>query len=121
MRMDKKKLARFKRHKRIRKKIFGTLEVPRLCVYRSNTSIYAQIIDDSEGKTLVAASSNEKNWRNGQKNRKNVEMARKVGLLIGQRALKKGIQKVVFDRAGYSFHGRVKALADGAREAGLKF
>ena len=106
------------RHARVRKKISGTPEMPRLSVYRSNKSIYAQIIDDTKGVTLVAASSLEKGFE-GRGN--NVEAAEKVGEAIGQRAKDKGIDCVVFDRGGYLYHGRVKALAEGARKAGLEF
>ena len=109
---------RLKRHKRVRAKLSGTAARPRLDVFRSNTHIYAQVIDDVSGRTLVAAGSNEKdfgmyggNWDAGKK----------VGQMIAERALKAGIENVVFDRGGYLFHGRVKALADAARESGLKF
>ena len=109
---------RIKRHKRVRAKISGTPERPRLNVFRSETNIYAQIIDDVKGVTLVAASSLDKEF-NG--NGGNKEAARKVGELIAKRAAEKGITEVVFDRGGYIFHGRVKELAEGAREGGLKF
>lgn len=109
---------RLKRHRRVRAKISGTPETPRLDVYRSNAHIYAQIIDDVNGATLVAASSNEKEIEGLGSN---CESAEKVGKLIAERALKKGIEEIVFDRGGYVYHGRVKALADGAREGGLKF
>ena len=110
--------ARLHRHARVRGKISGTAERPRLNVYRSLNHIYAQVIDDIEGKTLVAASSVEKDFgMNGG----NKEAARKVGTLIAQRALDKGITEVVFDRGGYVYHGRVQELAEGAREGGLKF
>ncbi|MCD6551070.1 50S ribosomal protein L18 [Thermotoga sp.] len=112
---------RIRRHKRVRKKVFGTPERPRLCVFRSNKHIYAQIIDDTTGHTLVFASTLDPELRENLQKTWNVEAARKVGLLIGKRALEKGIKKVVFDRGGYKYHGRVKALADGAREAGLEF
>jgi large subunit ribosomal protein L18 len=104
---------------RIRKKIKGTPERPRLCVFRSNKEIYAQIIDDTSGRTLVAASSMEKAMRNfkGTKTEKSIA----VGKLIAEKAKQKGIHSVVFDRNGYLYHGRVKALADAAREAGLNF
>jgi large subunit ribosomal protein L18 len=104
---------------RIRKKIKGTPERPRLCIFRSNKEVYAQIIDDVSGKTLVAASSMEKALKNfkGTKTEKSIA----VGKLIAEKALQKGISAVVFDRNGYLYHGRVKALADAAREAGLKF
>ena len=110
--------ARLKRHARVRSKISGTAACPRLDVFRSNSNIYAQLIDDVNGITLAAAGSNEKDFG---KDGGNCEGARKVGQLIAKRAVKKGITEVVFDRGGYIFHGRVKELADGAREGGLKF
>ena len=110
--------ARLRRHKRVRGKISGTAERPRLNVFRSSANIYAQIIDDVKGVTLVAASSLDKEF-NG--NGGNKEAARKVGEMIAKRAAEKGISQVVFDRGGYIFHGRVKELAEGAREGGLKF
>ncbi|MGA1846812.1 50S ribosomal protein L18 [Deferribacter abyssi] len=113
--------ARLKRHKRIRKKVFGTEKRPRLCVFKSNKYIYAQIIDDLNGNTLVAASSLEPEMKNKFSGRINLESAKAVGKLIAERALEKGIKQVVFDRGGYIYHGRVKALADAAREAGLEF
>ncbi|MBI1911251.1 MAG: 50S ribosomal protein L18 [Deltaproteobacteria bacterium] len=103
---------------RIRKKVHGTSERPRLNVFRSNKHMYAQIIDDTCGKTLAAASTQSKDFDG---NLKKAEAAKKVGELIGKIAQEKGIDKVVFDRGGYIYHGRIKALADGAREAGLKF
>lgn len=109
---------RLHRHKRVRGKISGTSERPRLNVFRSGNNIYAQVIDDSKGVTLVSASSLEKSFE-GKGN--NVEAAQQVGKALGQRAKDKGIDTVVFDRGGYLYHGRVKALADGAREAGLTF
>ena len=109
---------RAKRHARVRGKISGTAERPRLCVFRSENHIYAQIIDDVAGHTLVAASSVEKDFEG---NGGNVEAAKKVGLKVAERALQKGIETVVFDRGGYIYHGRVQALADAAREGGLKF
>ena len=108
---------RLKRHKRVRGKISGTPERPRLAVYRSNANISAQIIDDVNGVTLVSASSYEKDFEGGS----NKEAARKVGNTLAQRALEKGISAVVFDRGGYIYHGRVSELAEGAREGGLKF
>lgn len=108
---------RLKRHKRVRAKISGTSERPRLCVYRSLQNIYVQIIDDTCGKTLVYASSAEKDFGYGG----NKDAAKKVGELAAKRALEKGISDVVFDRGGYLYHGRIEALAEGAREAGLKF
>ncbi len=109
---------RIKRHKRIRAKISGTPECPRLNVFRSETNIYAQIIDDTTGHTLAAASSLDKDFE-GRGN--NMEAAKKVGLAVAARAKEKGIETVVFDRGGYLYHGRVKALAEGAREGGLAF
>lgn len=109
---------RAKRHRRVRNKISGTPEIPRLDVYRSSKNIYAQVIDDVNGVTLVSASSNEKDF-DGQGS--NIEAAGKVGKAVAERAKAKGIENVVFDRGGYIYHGRVKALADGARESGLKF
>ena len=109
---------RIKRHNRVRGKISGTAERPRLCVFRSENHIYAQIIDDVAGNTLVAASSVEKSFEGKGSN---CEAAKKIGAAIAERALQKGIEEVVFDRGGYIYHGRVKALAEGAREGGLKF
>ena len=109
---------RLKRHKRVRGKISGTPERPRLNVFRSETNIYAQIIDDVAGKTLVSASSLDKAIKGSGSN---CEGAKKVGLLVAERAKAAGITTVVFDRGGYVYHGRVQALADGAREGGLKF
>ncbi len=110
--------ARLKRHLRVRSKISGTAQRPRLDVFRSNSNIYAQIIDDVNGVTLAAAASNEKDF---DLNGGNKEGARKVGQLIAKRAAEKGITEVVFDRGGYIYHGRVMELAEGAREGGLKF
>ena len=109
---------RIKRHNRVRGKISGTAERPRLSVFRSKANIYAQIIDDVAGTTLVSASTVEKAFEG---NGSNCEAAKKIGAAIAERALQKGIEEVVFDRGGYIYHGRVKALADGAREGGLKF
>jgi len=108
-------------HIRIRKKIAGSVQRPRLAVFRSVKHIYAQIIDDAEGRTLVAASTVEKGVRGDAKAGGNVAAARKVGQTVAERAKSKGIEAVVFDRGGYIYHGRVKALAEAAREAGLKF
>ncbi|KPL90061.1 MAG: 50S ribosomal protein L18 [Ardenticatenia bacterium] len=113
--------ARKRRHLRVRRKVFGTPERPRLNVYRSLTNIYAQIIDDTVGHTLVSASTLEKGLRDEVKGLKPVEAARKVGLVLAERAKQAGITKVAFDRGGYKYHGRVKALAEGAREGGLEF
>ena len=113
-----KNTARLKRHKRVRAKISGTTQCPRLNVFRSTKNIYAQIIDDVKGITLVSASTLDKEFTG---NGGNKEAARAVGKLIAKRAKDKGITEVVFDRGGYIFHGRVKELAEGAREGGLNF
>ena len=110
---------RIRLHKRIRAKVSGTAERPRLAVYRSLAHIYAQVIDDRAGVTLVSASSHEKDGK--VKNGGNVAGAKEIGKLVAERAKEKGIKAVVFDRGGYLYHGRMKALADGAREAGLEF
>ena len=109
---------RIKRHSRVRGKISGTPERPRLSVFRSEKNIYAQIIDDVAGNTLVSASSVEKGFEGSGSNK---EGARSVGKLLAERAVAKGIEEVVFDRGGYIYHGRVQELAEGAREGGLKF
>ncbi len=108
---------RIKRHVRVRAKISGTAERPRLCVFRSSVHIYAQLIDDVAGVTIAAASSNEKGFGYGG----NIEAAKKIGLEVAKRAKAKGVENVVFDRSGYVYHGRIAALAEGAREGGLKF
>src|SRR5271165_5091529 len=109
-------------HIRIRKKLRGTTERPRLAVFRSTAHIYAQVIDDTKGVTLVAASSTEKGSAEGRKSTGgNVSAAKEIGKRVAERAKESGIVKVVFDRGGYIYHGRVKALADAAREAGLEF
>ncbi len=113
-----RKAERKRRHIRVRRKISGTAECPRLCLYRSNTNIYAQIIDDVAGTTLVSASTLDKNIKTKYSNK---EAAKEVGSLIAKRALEKNIETVVFDRSGYIYQGIVKELADAAREAGLKF
>ena len=110
--------ARKKRHAKIRNKLSGSPETPRLCVFRSNTNIYAQIIDDTSGKTLASASSIEKNFEAGESKK---ESAKKVGLALAKKATEASIKTVVFDRGGYQYHGRVKELAEGAREGGLEF
>ncbi|NLV49982.1 MAG: 50S ribosomal protein L18 [Clostridiales bacterium] len=110
--------ARLKRHRRVRAKISGTPERPRLCVFRSLSHIYAQIIDDTNGNTIVSASSVEKDFGGSGGN---CEAAKKVGKIVAERALAKGIDTVIFDRGGYVYHGRVQNLAEGAREGGLKF
>ncbi len=113
-----RKDARTRRHARGRKSLRGTAERPRLAVYRSNKYIYAQVIDDLDGKTLAAASSQEADLRS---ERLNVDTAAKVGTLVADRAKEAGVSSVVFDRSGFKYHGRLKALADAAREAGLEF
>ena len=113
-----KNAMRQKRHIRVRGKISGTAECPRLNVFRSNANIYAQIIDDVKGVTLVSASTLEKEFEGATGN---VEAAKKVGVVLAERAKAKGIEEVVFDRGGYIYHGRVAALAEGAREGGLQF
>jgi large subunit ribosomal protein L18 len=117
---DKNK-ARVKRHLRVRKKINGTTSRPRLNIFRSSKHMYAQIIDDTNGVTIVAASTLDKDLKDNVSNGGSVEAARKVGALIAERAKAKGINNVVFDRGGYLYHGRVQALADAARESGLEF
>lgn len=112
---------RLRRKRRIRKKIVGTMERPRLTVYRSNRGIFAQLIDDLEGRTLVSAGYNDKAKREELAGLNKMEQARAVGEMLAQRAQEKGIERVVFDRNGFIYHGRVAALADGAREAGLQF
>ena len=113
-----RKLQRERRHKRVRNKISGTAERPRLCVFRSNTNLYVQIIDDVAGCTLAQASTLDKEIKNKHANK---EAAKEVGALIAKRASKKNIENVVFDRGGYIYHGVVKGLAEAARENGLKF
>lgn len=112
---------RKKRHLRVRKKLFGTAERPRLNVFRSSKNIYAQLIDDQTGTTLVSASSLDAELKGKGESGATVDAARTVGVLIAKRAKEKGYENVVFDRGGYIYHGRVKALADGAREGGLDF
>ena len=114
---DSKNQIRLRIHTRIRRRVNGTPERPRLAVFRSVKHIYAQVIDDTKGHTVVAASSNEKSGAHGG----NLAGAKSIGKLIAERAKDKGIKAVVFDRGGYLYHGRVKALADAAREAGLEF
>ncbi len=113
--------SRERRRRRVRKKVFGMPERPRLSVYGSLNHIYAQIIDDVKGNTLAAASTLDKELRSLPIHGGNVEAARNVGRLLSKRALEKGIKKVVFDRGGFKYHGRIKALADAAREGGLEF
>jgi large subunit ribosomal protein L18 len=111
--------SRIIRHKRVRKTVTGTEERPRLCVYRSLNHIYCQIVDDSKGKTLASASTLDNDLKSDKKRK--TEKAASVGKLIAERASESGISKVVFDRSGYQYHGRIKALADAARKAGLEF
>ncbi len=112
---------RVQRHARVRRDVFGTPERPRLCVYRSLSNIFAQIIDDVNGNTLVSASTLDKEIKGQLSYGGNKEAAKAVGEALGKRALEKGIETVCFDRGGFLYHGRVKELADGARSAGLKF
>jgi large subunit ribosomal protein L18 len=131
IRRTEKKEIRSRIHERIRRKLRGTAERPRLAVFRSVAHIYAQVIDDSEGRTLVAASSVDKGAKDSagkgakrkisKTNGGNVAAAKAIGKLLAERAKEKGINKVVFDRGGYPYHGRIKALADAARAAGLEF
>jgi large subunit ribosomal protein L18 len=118
IRKTEKKQIRTRIHKRIRRKLAGSTERPRLAVFRSVAHIYAQVIDDTQGKTLVSASSVDKG---GKTNGGNVAAAKVIGKLVAERAKEKGIKSVVFDRGGYLYHGRVKALAEAARAAGLEF
>ena len=112
---------REEKHRRIRNRISGTASRPRLAVYRSNKNMYAQIIDDETGATLVSANTLQKDVKESLEKTDDVEAAKAVGTAIAKRALEKGIKEVVFDRAGYNYHGKVQALADAAREAGLDF
>lgn len=116
-----KNAKRLQRHKRVRRKVFGTPQRPRLCVFRSANNIYAQIIDDTNRVTLVAASSLDEAVKGAVNHTGNKEAAKMVGEMVAKKAVEKGITEVVFDRGGYIYHGRIKELAEGAREAGLKF
>ena len=116
-----KNAKRLQRHKRVRRKVFGTPQRPRLCVFRSSNNIYAQIIDDTNRVTLVAASSLDEAVKGAVNHTGNKEAAKMVGEMVAKKAVEKGITEVVFDRGGYIYHGRIKELAEGAREAGLKF
>ncbi len=113
--------VRAKKHKRLRNRFAGTAERPRLAVFRSNNHMYAQIIDDTVGNTLVSASTLEKELKSEIEKTNNINAAARVGTLVAKRAIEKGIEKVVFDRGGYLYQGKVQALADAAREAGLQF
>ena len=119
--MKTKEDIRARIHRRIRKKISGTPERPRLAVFRSQSHIYAQVIDDGTGKTVCSASSLDETLKKDAKRGANVASAKAVGSLIATRAKEKGVEAVVFDRGGFQYHGRIKALADAAREGGLKF
>lgn len=119
--VKEKNLSKERRHNRVRKKVFGTSEVPRLCVYRSLRHIYAQLINDDRDYILLSVSTLSPGLREILKKTGNKDASKEVGLLLAKKALKAGFKGVVFDRAGYKYHGRVKALADGAREGGLQF
>ncbi len=119
--MVDKRAARFRRHLRVRKNVTGTPDRPRLCVYRSLKHMYAQVIDDVKGVTLVAVSTLDPQVRDQVKNGGNTDAAKLIGTLIAEQCLANGIENVVFDRGGNLYHGRVKALAEGARDKGLKF
>ena len=116
-----RKMERRRRHIRVRRKVSGTAERPRLCVFRSSNNIYAQIIDDTNRVTLVAASSLDEAVKGAVNHTGNKDAAKLVGEMVAKKAGEKGITEVVFDRGGYIYHGRIKELAEGAREAGLKF
>ncbi len=118
---DTSRVARNHRHARVRKKISGTASRPRLCVFRSLNQIYAQIIDDSQGHTLVSASTLDPQIKTEAKGKTKIVLGGLVGSLIAKRTVEKGITQIVFDRGGYKYHGRVKALAEAARQEGLKF
>lgn len=119
--VSKRERSRVRRHHRVRLRVYGTPDRPRLNVYRSNTHLYAQVIDDTTGKTLVSASTLDKEIKGKLKSGANVAAAVAVGRLVAERALKANLKAVVFDRGGYRFHGRIKALAEASREKGLKF
>ncbi|MFQ5455933.1 MAG: 50S ribosomal protein L18 [Nitrospirota bacterium] len=120
-RCEERVLARKRRHKRVRKKIYGTPDCPRLSVFRSNRHIYAQIINDLAGNTLISASTMEKESESKIKGSNNIEKANMIGRILAKRAKDAKIERVVFDRGGFLYHGQVKALAEGAREEGLNF
>ncbi|HMK61418.1 MAG TPA: 50S ribosomal protein L18 [Dissulfurispiraceae bacterium] len=119
--MIAKKIGKQRRHERIRKHVSGNPKRPRLSVYRSLNNVYAQIIDDTKGATLAAASTLDKEIKGTDGHKGNVEAAKKVGQLLAKKALAAGVKKVVFDRSGYRYHGSIKALAEGSREGGLEF
>jgi large subunit ribosomal protein L18 len=118
---EKSRIARMRRHQRVRRKISGTAERPRLNVFRSLRHVYAQIINDEVGHTLVSASTSESDLKEQIEGLNKTAQARAVGKLLAERALAKGVTQVVFDRGGYQYHGRIKALAEGSREGGLEF
>ncbi len=117
----KKETARKIRHRRIRKKVLGTAERPRFAVFRSSNHIYAQIINDDAGHTIISASTMDKEFASREGHRGNKDTAKRVGEFLAKKALDKGVKKVVFDRGGFLYHGRIRSLADGAREGGLEF
>lgn len=119
--MNIKELARERRHARIRKRVFGTADRPRLSVFRSLNHIYAQVIDDTKGHTIVSVSTLDKEFKDEKGHKGNVVMAKKAGQLLASKALKAGIKNIVFDRSGYKYHGCIKAIAEAAREGGLEF
>ena len=119
--MLKKQEKKIRRHKKVRARVSGTIDVPRLCVFRSNQHIYAQVIDDEKGITIVSAQEKEIKKPDAGDRKGKTAIAYGIGKLVAEKALEKKIKKIVFDRGGYKYHGRVKALAEGAREAGLKF
>ena len=119
--MQRRELLREARHDRVRKRVVGTGERPRLAVFRSLNNLYAQVINDETGATIVSASTIDKEMKSTVKSGGNIEAAKAVGALVAKRAVDKGLKQVVFDRGGFQYHGRVKALADAAREVGLEF
>lgn len=118
---SKSELGRIKRHYRIRKRLLGTKDIPRLSIHRSNKNLYAQFIDDIANTTILSLSTNDEEFKKEHKSGCNIEAAKKMGSYIAAKAKKKGIEKIIFDRGGYLYHGRIKALADAARESGLRF
>nr|YP_010338773.1 ribosomal protein L18 [Glaucosphaera vacuolata]UNJ18723.1 ribosomal protein L18 [Glaucosphaera vacuolata] len=120
MKLNRREIRK-KKHAKIRQKIIGTVKKPRLCVFRSNQHIYAQVIDDSQGRTIIATSTLDKTLDNKDNNSANCQSSAKVGELLAKKSLEKGIFNVVFDRSGYFYHGRIKSLADSARTYGLQF
>ncbi|MCI0468623.1 MAG: 50S ribosomal protein L18 [Nitrospirae bacterium] len=119
--MKQKELSRQRRRIRVRKRVFGNMERPRLSVFRSLNHIYAQVIDDTKGLTLVSASTISEEFKAEKGHRGNIASAKKVGLLLSSKAVQAGIKRVVFDKGGYKYHGSIKAVADAAREGGMEF